>query len=112
MSVPKECRFCDLLKPMKETLSEGEDMLPEEEYRYRCTDGRLDITMGDGTKIPNSWAFSTIVLPGKVVAEAQKDCPSFRVSRNLANMYPRLAKKFGIEPPLQDYPPGTNAGLP
>ena len=112
VNVPKECRFCGQLKLIGETLPAGEKLLPGEEYRYRCSVGRLDMKMPDGSTVPNSWAWSTIVLPGKAVAAAQKDCPTFRVSPNLANLYPRLAKKFGIEPPVQDYPPGTNAGLP
>jgi len=97
---------------MRETLPAREKLLPGEENRYRCSVGRLDMKIPGGGTVPNSWAWSTIILPGKAVAAAQKDCPVFRVSPNLANFYPRLAKKFGIEPPVQDYPPGTNAGLP
>ena len=57
--------------------------------------------MKDGSTVRNSWAWRTIIEPGKAVSAAQEDCPTFRVSPNLANLYPILAKKFGIEPLLR-----------
>lgn len=70
--IPRECRFCALLK-------EPEDPLPGEEGNYRCSAGRFDYQMPSGDKIPVSWAWSGIWRPNKSVVKAQKDCPSFQV---------------------------------
>lgn len=68
--LPRQCRFCALLKEVQHPL------LGEEGY-YRCSTGRFDFPMPSGGTVPQSFAWSGIWRPNKKVAVAQEDCPCF-----------------------------------
>jgi len=71
--IPKECRCCANLEEDKKAESLG--------YKnyWRCTEGRYDPVMPDGSTVPGSFAWSGVSRPNKAVARAQKHCPFFRV---------------------------------
>lgn len=68
---PIECRFCaNLEKPDKP--------LPGEADCLRCSMGRFDVETPSGP-VPQYFAWSGIWRPNKTVAEAQRDCPVFKL---------------------------------
>ena len=69
--IPRECRFCGLLKKV-------EDPLPGEEGNYRCSLGRFDMETPSG-QIPVSYAWRGIWRPNNAVARAQADGPCFEL---------------------------------
>jgi len=88
--IPRECRFCGLLK-------EVEDPLPGEEGNYRCSAGRFDTEIPSG-QILVSYAWSGIWRPNKAVARAQTDCPYFELHSQV-----RFIGKKGRKEEVRDW---------
>ena len=71
--VSKECENCGKLEEDKEAEEMG-----FKNY-WRCTEGRFDSKMPDGSPVPGCYAWSGICRPNKAVATAQRKCPFFEV---------------------------------
>ncbi len=69
---PAECRFCALLKVVK-------DPVKGEEGHFRCSAGRFDEPSPSGKMIPRSFAWSGIWRPSLFAVAVQKNCPEFEL---------------------------------